>query len=64
MLSEDDRSSELENMTIPTEETGVSVSDLYRQFVMSESPKKGRAELIESFQNNNILKFSSKRESV
>ena len=57
-MSEDDLDVEAENKNFSCEEGGVSVSDLYRRFVMTESPKKKRPVPIESFQNNNILKFA------
>ena len=49
MMSEDDLDVEAENKNFSCEEGGVSVSDLYRRFVMTESPKKRRPVPIESF---------------
>ena len=37
----------------------MAVSDLYRRFVLSESPKKKPAHSIVCFENSNILKFGS-----
>lgn len=38
----------------------MSVSDLYLRVVMTDSPKKRKPAPIDSYENNNILKFSSK----
>lgn len=42
------------------EDEGVSVSDLYLKVVMADSPRKRKQAPIDSFENNNILKFSTK----
>jgi hypothetical protein len=36
------------------------VSDLYLKVVMADSPRKRKQAPIDSFENNNILKFSTK----
>jgi hypothetical protein len=63
-MSEGEHEVEVENKGIPSEEQGVSVSDLYLRVVMTDSPRKRKQTPIESFENNNILKFSSKVPSV
>lgn len=64
MISDDDRDAEAENKGARPEEEGVSVSDLYLRLVMTDSPRKRRQTPIESFENTNILKFSSRPQNA
>lgn len=64
MISDEDRDAEAENKGAHPVEEGVSVSDLYLRLVMTDSPRKRRQAPIESFENTNILKFSSRPQNA
>ncbi len=64
MLSEEAPEPDTENKGVTSEQEGLLVSDLYLRLVMTDSPKKRKQSPIESFENTNILKFSTRSQNA
>lgn len=64
LLSEEAPEPDAENKGVTSEQEGLLVSDLYLRLVMTDSPKKRKQSPIESFENTNILKFSTRSQNA
>lgn len=51
---------EEENENCNTEGEGTRLIDLYKRYVMDESPQKKQEDSINCYENNNILRYSNR----